>query len=69
MTEQLFFELIQVAIGNSTCLTQTPTSEDWYALFSLAEKHSLISVCFAGVEKLNIQQQVPPMELLMDWLG
>lgn len=65
----LFFELIQVAIGNRKCLSHTPSADEWGKLYAMAEKQALVGVCFAGVEWLHEQRQVPPMELLMDWLG
>lgn len=50
--ENLFFELIQVAIGTRDCLTRHPSTEEWYALFEMAKKQSLVGICFVGVQKL-----------------
>lgn len=66
--ENLFFELLQVAIGCRKDLSKVPSDREWYALYDLAEKHSVIGVCFAGIERLP-KEQHPPMDLLMDWLG
>lgn len=49
---QLFFELIRVAIGNQVCLSHTPTADEWGMLYAMAKKQSLVGVCFAGVQKL-----------------
>lgn len=68
-TQELFFELIQIALGNRACLSKTPTEKEWYALYELAEKHAIVGICFAGVERLKNHQQLPPVDLLMDWLG
>lgn len=56
----LFFELIQVAIGTRNCLSHTPihsTSsgqvlDEWGELYAMAKKQSLVGVCFAAVQKL-----------------
>lgn len=66
--EQLFFELIQVAIGTRICLSHTPSStgsgqaqaDEWGELYAMAKKQSLVGVCFAGVQRLQQQRQDPP---------
>ncbi len=50
---ELFFELIQVAIGNRTALSHTPTEEEWQQLFAEADRHTLLGICFAGVKRLG----------------
>ena len=69
MTNELFFELLRVSIGNAGCLSQTPSSEMWQGFYGIAEKHALLGVCFAGVIKLKTQQQIPPNTVYMRWLG
>lgn len=49
---ETFFELIQVALGVRTCLSHSPTAEEWKSLYDMAKKQSLVGVCFAGVQKL-----------------
>lgn len=67
--EQLFFELIQVAIGTRTCLSHTPSADEWGELYAMAKKQSLVGVCFAGVQKLQAQRQEPPEMLYLTWMG
>lgn len=50
--EQLFFELIRVAIGTQDALARTPSAKEWKMLYGMAKKQSLVGVCFAGVQKL-----------------
>lgn len=42
--------------------------KEWKDLFILAEKHSLIGICFNAIEKLSEIQRLEPM-LLMCWYG
>lgn len=68
MIEQLFFELIQIAIGNRVCLSHSPTAEEWKALYDMAKKQSLVGVCFAGVQRLP-EEERPPKMLYLTWMG
>ena len=62
----LFFELLQVAIGNRKELTHTPTAEEWRELYALAQRQTLVGISFRGVELLP-EAQRPPKALLMQW--
>ena len=68
-TEQLFFELIQVAIGTRICLSHTQSADEWSDLYVIAKKQSLVGVCFAGLQKLVIQHQEPPELFYLTWMG
>lgn len=50
--QQLFFELIRVAIGTQDLLTQPPSAKEWQLLYDMAKKQSLVGISFAGVQKL-----------------
>ena len=63
MTDSLFFELIQVALGCRICLSHTPSADEWGELYAMAKKQSLLGVCFAGVQRLVEQNQEPPVML------
>lgn len=67
--EKLFFELIRVAIGNAVCLSHTPRAAEWNELYAIAKKQSLVGICFAGVQCLQMQQQTPPEQLYLQWMG
>ena len=62
----LFFELLQVAIGNRKMLTHTPTAEEWSELYTLAQRQTLVGIAFRGIEQLP-ELQRPPKQLLMQW--
>lgn len=69
MIENLFFELIQVAIGKRICLSHTPNADEWGKLYAMAKKQSLVGVCFAGVRKLVEQRHEPPEMTYLTWMG
>lgn len=49
----IFFELIRVSIGTQDGLSQIPSTDDWDKLYDMAEKQTLVGVCFAGLSKLG----------------
>ena len=49
----LFFELIQVALGVRVSLSLSPAAEEWKMLYDIAKKQSLVGICFVGVQKLG----------------
>lgn len=51
--EQLFFELIRIAIGTETCLSRQPFATEWQMLYDMAKKQSLVGVCFAALQRLG----------------
>lgn len=51
--EQLFFELLQVAIGTRLSLSVKPTSREWALLFEMAKKQALVAIAFAGVNRMR----------------
>lgn len=50
--EELFFELIQISIGNLQSMTHIPTGDEWHWLYDMSWKQTLIGVCFQGVDYL-----------------
>ena len=68
-TDYLFFELIQVTFGTQICLSHTPTADEWGELYAMAKKQSLVGVCFAGLQRLQVQRQEPPKILYLTWMG
>ena len=49
----IFFELIRVAIGTQECLSRLPSARDWGELYKMAQKQSLVGVCFAALQRLG----------------
>lgn len=64
----LFFELIQVALGNRERLDRTPTAEEWNAMFEESFRQAVTGVMLDGIEKLP-EEQRPPIDMLLEWIG
>lgn len=68
--ENLFFEIIQVALGNRNNLSRVPSANDWSMLWGLMVKQAVAGVCFYGVQRLpNEQTACLPASLKMQWLA
>jgi hypothetical protein len=63
----LFFELLQIAIGNRKELTRPLTDDEWGTLYAICEKQALLGIAFAGVERLP-KEQFPPFDVLAEWV-
>ena len=50
---ELFFELIRVAIGTQDSLSYIPKPKEWKALYDMAKKQSIVGVCFAALQQLG----------------
>ena len=65
----LFFEFLQVAVGNRKSLSVSVTDADWHRLFEFCKRQALIGVAFTAVEKLHAIGVVCPAGLRMQWLA
>ena len=64
----LFYELIQIAIGRREQLSRNLSNKEWVELYSMSFKQSLAGVAFYGVERLPKEQR-PPQAILFQWMG
>lgn len=64
----LFFELIQVAVGTRERLSRVPDTHEWETLLELARQHTLEGVMLDGVERLP-REQMPDLDMKLDWIG
>ena len=69
MEVSLFFEFLQVAVGNRESLSGGVADTDWLRLFEFCKKQALIGVGFTVVEKLHAMGVVCPAELRMQWMA
>lgn len=71
----LFYELIRVAVGNAYSLSNVPSGKQWKILFEMAKKQSLVGVCFAALQKLGADAEggfarIGISEMLyLTWMG
>ena len=63
-TTAIFFELLQVAIGQRQCLSAVPSDEEWQALYQMAKEQSLLGVLFHGIQRANLHFD---QDLLLKW--
>lgn len=75
---ELFYELVRVALGNADGLTYIPSEKEWKLLYEMAKKQSLVGVCFAAVRKIlsnsSLKGEKPsvigmPEMLYVTWMG
>ena len=69
MTESLFFELVQTALGQREVLSHSPSDEEWRSLYEQAKKQGVLGVCLLAVNKLKAHEQLLPRDLLFRWIG
>lgn len=62
----LFFELLQIAVGNREEFSCIPSNEEWEELYDLSQKQALTGIGFLTVERLP-EVQRPNKELLVRW--
>lgn len=72
--EDLFFQLLQVAVGNRNTLDRTPSAKEWKELFDLSKKQALTAIAFQGVTRLNVASDYGaslgiPEVVYLKWLG
>ena len=66
---KLFFELIQLALGNRISLSKKLSEEEWFVLFDIAQIQAVTGIIIHALDKLNQQGQKPPLTLLLEWFG
>lgn len=64
----LFFELLQVALGNRERLSCTPTSEEWSNLYEEGERQAITGILLSGIDSLPAEQR-PTQSILLQWIG
>lgn len=72
-TEDLFFELIRLSLGSRAALSRIPSEAEWARLYEMAQKQSLVGICFGGVQRLcNYDDEDyagMPELLYLTWMG
>lgn len=75
MIEELFFELIRVALGTQASLSRLPSETEWEDLLKMAVKQSLVGICFSALHNLGADSDEGyarigmSEDLFFDWMG
>ena len=69
MEEKVYFEFLQVAVGNRKSLSAAISDSVWLRLFEFCKKQALIGVGFTAVEKLHVLGVECPANLRMKWMA
>ena len=64
----LFFELLQVALGNRARLSYAPSDKEWSDLYYESERQAVIGILLNGIERLPVEQR-PMQDILLQWIG
>lgn len=71
--QNLFFDLIKVAIGVRSDISKSISANEWQGLYDMAYKQAILGVCFYGVQDLRKKKsasvQFLPNSLFSKWLG
>lgn len=71
--EQLFFELLRVAIKVQNTLSRIPSAEEWDKLYRMSKKQSLVGISFAGIQRVVEYEKIyhcgMPELLYFTWMG
>lgn len=69
--QKMFFSLIRVALGTQCSLENTPLLREWYDIFQIAKKQTMLGICFYGIQKLPQEEvkQLKKDRLFTRWLG
>ncbi len=66
--QDLFIELLQVAIGTRDSLSRAPSSIEWQSLYEEGQRQAVDSILLEGIERIPDNQR-PPKEILLQWIG
>ena len=66
---KLFFELMQVSLGQLDCVSRFPEPNEWQKFYELAKKQAVIGICYHGVTRLFDYGLVAPQDLSLDWMA
>ena len=68
LENNLFFELLQVALGNRDRLSKAPSAEEWEEIYAESERQAVTGILLHGIEKLSAEQR-PAKVFLLQWIG
>lgn len=67
----LFFELLQIALGNRERLSVVPSADEWTEMYAVSERQAVTGIVLHGIErlkKLNADHNLS-QRFLLQWIG
>ncbi len=64
----LFFELLQIALGNRGRLSTVLSAKEWTALYKESERQAVTGILLHGIDRLPAEQR-PSQAILLQWIG
>ena len=65
----LFFEIVQVALGVRSNLSRKPSESEWIKILEISKTQAITGLTFFSVEKLSREGLKPPTSILYNWIG
>ena len=64
----LFYELIQIALGNRDELSAVPTLEEWSQVYEESQRQAVTGIILHGLDRLPSEQR-PPQAIILQWIA
>lgn len=64
----MFFELLQVALGNRERLSKVPSEKEWEGIYDDSGWQAVTGILLHGIDRLPVDQR-PSQVFLLQWLG
>lgn len=64
----MFFELLQVALGNRESLSKTPSKNEWEEIYDESGRQAVTGILLHGIDRLPAEQR-PSQVFLLQWIG
>ena len=70
-SRMLFFELLQIALGNRERLSMTPSAEEWTEIYAGSDRQSVTGLLIHGIDRLkNLNSDLNlNQRFLLQWIG
>lgn len=67
--QSLFYELVQVAVGEKKNLSRMPSEEEWKFMLEKAQEQAVTGILLDALDLLAEHGQKPPLDILFEWIG
>ena len=67
--DSLFFELMQVSVGQLDCLGRGPEPDEWQTLYEISKQQHVEGISYQGVMKLFEFGLRAPQDISLDWMA